>query len=209
MDGDQAQIQQLLLNLATNARQAMPAGGRLRVRARSGRTMPAGRWGEIEVSDNGVGMDQADPRARVRAVLHHPAGRHRAGHAGGDQWWCRTTSGTIQVDSEPGEGTTVRVRLPLRGGAWPRALARPIRRPRCAAPRPCCWWRTSSCCATCWPGRCAAWATPCCPPATAQEALDSFEREGRRHRPGGHGPDHAAAERQGGGQPHDRRPART
>ena len=116
MDGDQAQIQQLLLNLATNARQAMPAGGRLRVRAR--RVDDAGgRWGEIEVSDNGVGMDQA-----TRERVFEPFFTTRPGGTGLGMpvvtMVVQDHKGTIQLDSEPGEGTTVRVRLPL-GEAGP------------------------------------------------------------------------------------------
>jgi PAS domain S-box-containing protein len=114
MDGDQAQIQQLLLNLATNARQAMPAGGRLRVRARWSEDS-AGRWAEIDVSDTGVGMD---PETRER--VFEPFFSTRPGGTGLGMpvvnMVVQDHKGAIQVDSTPGRGTTVRVRLPLGDG---------------------------------------------------------------------------------------------
>ncbi len=123
MDGDPGQIQQLLLNLATNARQAMPAGGRLRVRARCSEDS-AGRWAEIEVSDNGVGMDQA-----MRERLFEPFFSTRPGGTGLGMpvvnMVVQDHKGTVQVDSEPGRGTTVRVRLPLREGGPTPAVSDP------------------------------------------------------------------------------------
>jgi two-component system cell cycle sensor histidine kinase/response regulator CckA len=114
MEGDQSQMQQLLLNLATNARQAMPAGGTLRVRARWVEDS-AGPWAEIEVSDTGVGMDR-----ETRERLFEPFFSTRPGGTGLGMPVVNMVvldhRGTVQVDSEPGRGTTVRIRLPLREG---------------------------------------------------------------------------------------------
>ena len=68
------QLEQILLNLAINSRDAMPAGGRLQITTRlltisasdpfSLRGIPEGRWASLEVRDDGEGMDQAT-RARL------------------------------------------------------------------------------------------------------------------------------------------------
>src|ERR1700754_3638447 len=54
-----AQIQQVLLNLIINARQAMPEGGTVRVRIG---LEPSGRFAEVSISDTGVGIAPADLR---------------------------------------------------------------------------------------------------------------------------------------------------
>jgi signal transduction histidine kinase/ActR/RegA family two-component response regulator len=124
MDGDQAQIQQLLLNLATNARQAMPAGGRLRLSARWAEDS-AGQWAEIEVTDTGVGMDR-----ETKERVFEPFFSTRPGGTGLGMpvvnMVVQDHRGTVQVDSTPGRGTTVRVRLPLSSGGAAPTVADPV-----------------------------------------------------------------------------------
>jgi PAS domain S-box-containing protein len=65
---DPGQMEQVLLNLAVNARDAMPSGGRLAIEVSrrqlagtlvdGGATVPAGRWVVLEVADSGSGMDE-------------------------------------------------------------------------------------------------------------------------------------------------------
>lgn len=105
--GDQAMLRQAVLNLALNAVQAMPKGGKLRFEARRG---PA-RTLELSVSDTGVGIE---PEALAKVFdLYFTT---KAGGTGlGLSMVYRTVhlhDGTIEVESTPGHGTTFRLRLP-------------------------------------------------------------------------------------------------
>lgn len=115
-----AQLEQLLLNLALNARDAMPSGGRLRIEAQdveiAGGTAPEappGRYVLLVVEDEGVGMDAA-----VRARAFEPFFTTKDAGAGSGlglstvERVVREAGGTIRVDSQPGRGTTFRVYLP-------------------------------------------------------------------------------------------------
>ena len=65
---DPSQAEQVLLNLAVNARDAMPAGGRLTIRTEEGVLGgEGGRWTTLAVRDSGSGMDEA-----TRAHIFEP-----------------------------------------------------------------------------------------------------------------------------------------
>jgi two-component system, cell cycle sensor histidine kinase and response regulator CckA len=116
---DPAQVQQIILNLVLNARDAMPDGGRVRLRTHNcaapedGRTDGDAGWVEFIVSDNGCGMD-----AETRSRLFEPFfTTKRPGQGNGlglatVHSIVRQDSGTIEVESELGKGTRVIVRLP-------------------------------------------------------------------------------------------------
>ena len=72
VSADPNQLRRLLVNLAVNARDAMPAGGVLTIETRhaTGEGVV-----ELNIRDTGMGMDEEVARAVVRAVLHHQAGR--------------------------------------------------------------------------------------------------------------------------------------
>ncbi len=117
VQGDQGQLQQLLLNLATNARQAMPAGGRLSFSAR-----PLGAaCCELTVSDSGIGMDD-----QTRSRIFEPFFTTRPGGTGLGMsvvfGVVQDHHGSIEIDSAVGRGTTVRVELPLCEPLPPSAL---------------------------------------------------------------------------------------
>ncbi|MBL8753084.1 MAG: PAS domain-containing protein [Planctomycetes bacterium] len=107
---DRGQIEQVLMNLAVNARDAMPNGGRLRIA--TGGDAVAGA-AELEVADTGVGMSAA-----VRARAFEPffttkeVGRGTGLGLATVYGIVQQSGGTVAIDSVPGAGTTVRIRLP-------------------------------------------------------------------------------------------------
>jgi PAS domain S-box-containing protein len=126
MEGDPSQLQQVLLNLCTNARQAMPSGGRLRIEARrltADQTGPVvGRERcELIVSDTGIGMEEG---TRTRAF--EPFFTTRPGGTGLGLsvvfGVVKGHRGMIEIESARGVGTTVRVQFPLHGSAVKRRL---------------------------------------------------------------------------------------
>jgi two-component system cell cycle sensor histidine kinase/response regulator CckA len=77
-----SQIEQVVMNLAVNARDAMPKGGRVVIETRNVvlaacqiGSLPAGSYVGLSLSDTGHGMDAEKGQALVRAVLHHQGAR--------------------------------------------------------------------------------------------------------------------------------------
>jgi two-component system sensor histidine kinase PilS (NtrC family) len=109
-EADEGQIRQIIWNLATNGLRAMPEGGRLRL---SVRTEPT-RDGEdllLIVQDDGGGM----PASTVEAMFQPFHGSFEKGSGLGLAIVHRIVTdygGRIHVDSQPGRGTTMTVRLP-------------------------------------------------------------------------------------------------
>jgi len=105
--GTQGDLQQLFLNLATNARDSMPLGGRLLFRA-----LAQGQSIVVEVSDTGSGMS---PEHRERAF--EPFFSTKPTGSGLGLATCQAivwrVRGEIRLESELGKGTLVEVRLPL------------------------------------------------------------------------------------------------
>jgi len=113
------QIQQVLMNLILNAREAMSAGGGvLKIIAAD-----KGDVSEIEIRDTGEGIDQEDLKAIFEPFFTtKKAGSSRSGRlsAGLGLAFCRRVieahDGTISVESRAGEGSTFRIVLPKRQG---------------------------------------------------------------------------------------------
>lgn len=120
---DPGQLEAALLNLLTNARDAMPAGGRATVRTRTakveaspplGGTAPSkpGTYVVLAVQDEGQGMP---PQVLTRAV--EPFFTTKPGRGSGlglatVHGFARQSGGRIDIDSSTGQGTTVRLFLP-------------------------------------------------------------------------------------------------
>ena len=124
---DPGQLELALLNLAVNARDAMPGGGRLEIevdqlgaddpRRPAGDGVPSGPLAVVAVRDDGMGMDE-----QVRSRIFEPFFTTKTSGRGTglglptvlgivNHW-----GGTIRVDSQPGEGTEFRIYVPIHAG---------------------------------------------------------------------------------------------
>ena len=115
---DPAQLEQMVVNLLLNARDAMPSGGTLRIetaerqipaKARGRHTRP-GRYVVLTVRDTGAGID---PDAMTQ-VFESPASAAQRSSLGLFIVYgiARRNGGAVRVSNDPGRGTTVKVYLP-------------------------------------------------------------------------------------------------
>ncbi len=113
---DRAQLEQLVVNLALNARDAMPEGGRLTIRTHAAEAAQA----VLRVEDTGMGMDD-ETRSRAFEPFYTTKEFGRGTGLGLTTVYgiVESAGGTIRVESEPGRGTTVEVALPLATSAKP------------------------------------------------------------------------------------------
>lgn len=106
-----AEVREVLTNLILNAVDAMPQGGTLTIRTRPEREAVV-----VEVSDTGVGMTE-DVRDRCLEPFFSTKGEHGTGLGLAMVYGIiRRLNGTLDLDSEPGRGTTVVIRLPVATG---------------------------------------------------------------------------------------------
>jgi two-component system cell cycle sensor histidine kinase/response regulator CckA len=120
---DQGQLDQVIINLAVNARDAMPGGGRLAIRTRNetlaaperrdAEEIPAGDYVAVEVEDTGVGI----PPENLGRIFEPFFSTKEVGSGTGlglstVYGIVRQTGGFVLVDSTPGRGTTFTILLP-------------------------------------------------------------------------------------------------
>jgi signal transduction histidine kinase/CheY-like chemotaxis protein len=114
---DRNQLQSAILNIASNARDAMPDGGTLSIRVSEVRSEAGERMATISVSDTGAGMD-ADTASRIFEPFFTTKKTGQGTGLGLSQVYGFATQsgGEVFVDSEPGHGTTVTLLLPCSEG---------------------------------------------------------------------------------------------
>lgn len=131
---DEGQLEQVLINLVVNARDAMNNQGRLTIKTqhvkteapmqRGADTMPAGDWVMVSVTDTGCGI----PRENLARIFEpffttKPVGSGTGLGLSTVYGIVRQTGGYVHVDSVIGQGTTFAIYLPRHTQAMPQAAA--------------------------------------------------------------------------------------
>jgi PAS domain S-box-containing protein len=133
---DPGQLEQVILNLVVNSRDAMPLGGRLTIETANveapehppprGLEEGSGEFVQLTISDSGTGM-APDVKEHLFEPFFttKPQGRGTGLGLATVYGIVTQSDGLIRVDSEPGRGTTVQIRLPRVSGAAVDTESRP------------------------------------------------------------------------------------
>lgn len=138
VEGDAGQLEQVLINLTSNSRDAMPSGGKLsittdRIDIAAAQAGPLGvgvpgPYALITIADEGVGMDKhTRERAFEPFFSTKDVGKGTGLGLSTAYGIIRKHNGYITLSSDPGSGTTFRIFLPLIKPKTERETARPAR----------------------------------------------------------------------------------
>jgi two-component system, cell cycle sensor histidine kinase and response regulator CckA len=123
IEGDEAQIQQALMNICLNARDALPKGGSLKIASRNQRMIPdqafrqrgmkEGSYIRLTISDTGTGMSP-EVRERIFEPFFTTKAKGQGTGLGLSMVYgiIQNHGGMIEVQSQPGRGSTFAVFLP-------------------------------------------------------------------------------------------------
>jgi CheY-like chemotaxis protein len=121
--GDPGQIEQVIINLVVNGRDAMPRGGKLElettnmdvleVPTRTGAMVPPGKYARLTVSDTGVGMD-SETQSHIFEPFFTTKSKEKGTGLGLSVVYniVRGSGGYLWVNSEPGRGSSFHVYFP-------------------------------------------------------------------------------------------------
>jgi signal transduction histidine kinase/CheY-like chemotaxis protein len=134
---DPSQVEQVLMNLTLNARDAMPDGGRLRIEtgrrrvAAVGGELPPGDWVTLTVADTGTGMDEETLKHAFEPFFTTKEPGKGTGLGLATVYGVvEQSGGRVAVASEQGRGTTFMIALP----AAPAAAVQPVEAPEETVP---------------------------------------------------------------------------
>ena len=156
---DPGRLEQVIMNLVVNARDAMPAGGKLTIETANvfvGEAFLAkqlavepGAYLMLSISDTGVGMDEATQSHMFEPFFttKNP-GRGTGLGLATAYGIIRQSGGAIRIQSELGQGTCVRIYLPMAEVKHQPVVEKPARSSPPPAPRRSSWWRMRPACAS-------------------------------------------------------------